>query len=317
MSIRASSAKHVDSLIADLTGTNAVKREAAVARLTVIGARAVDRLVDLVDSSADAAVRTAALRALEGIGDERGLPAALKAADAADHPTALAAIAVVRLSLRGARGAGAVDRLTTIALDSGRSDAVRAAAVSALRDLGPKTIAPLLKTLGGGAGLAADTDVPGAASADPSAVREWLTREGANASLAALLDVVERARERESAERPPRRGEWATTRAAAHVALARRGSRVGLYDVKEWLEQSGAPLPVDTLAALAIIGDASCLEPIASAYARSKDAWWRDHLLDAFHAIVKRERLTKRHAVMKRVERKWGLAGRARPFSRP
>ena len=61
------------------------------------------------------------------------------------------------------------------------------------------------------------------------------------------------------------------------------------------------------LAALALVGDASCLEAIAGAYARAKakDAWWRDQLARVFREIVARETLTRRHAVMKRIEKRW------------
>jgi hypothetical protein len=43
--IKASSAKHIQALIADLADPDGVTREAAVARLTVIGARAVEQLI--------------------------------------------------------------------------------------------------------------------------------------------------------------------------------------------------------------------------------------------------------------------------------
>jgi hypothetical protein len=66
-------------------------------------------------------------------------------------------------------------------------------------------------------------------------------------------------------------------------------------------------LPVEFLAALSMVGDASCLEAIAAAHARASDSWWRDHLADTFQAIVGRERLTRRHAVIKKIEKRWGL----------
>jgi len=96
----------------------------------------------------------------------------------------------------------------------------------------------------------------------------------------------------------------------AHLALAKRGSRIALYDLREWLETARQPLPVESLAALSLIGDASCLEPIAKAYARSRDEWWRQHLTDAFRTIIERERITKRKAVMKKIEKKWPEAFR-------
>jgi hypothetical protein len=68
---------------------------------------------------------------------------------------------------------------------------------------------------------------------------------------------------------------------------------------------------VEFLAAISAIGDLSCLEPIAAAYARwsasghAERDWWRRHLVDAFRAIVSRERLTRRHAVMKKIAKRW------------
>jgi hypothetical protein len=121
-----------------------------------------------------------------------------------------------------------------------------------------------------------------------------------------LLKIVERVRERERSESAGR-GAWAATRAAAHVALAQRGSRIAIYDLRESLETANAPLPVEFLTALSLAGDASCLEAIAGAHARARDAWWRHHLADAFRTIAAREKLTRRHAVMKRIAKKWGI----------
>jgi hypothetical protein len=96
------------------------------------------------------------------------------------------------------------------------------------------------------------------------------------------------------------------------VALAARGSRIALYDLRESLESvsaASAPLPVEFLAALSTAGDASCLEAVAAAYARAThNTWWRDHLADAFKTIIKRERHTRRHAVVKKIEKRWGSA---------
>ena len=100
-------------------------------------------------------------------------------------------------------------------------------------------------------------------------------------------------------------------RAAVHVTLAQRHSRIALYDLRETLDAADAPLPVEFLAALSLTGDASCLEAIAGAYARSPGSgrsqrdWWRQHLLDAFRTIVAREGITRRHAVMKKIAKHW------------
>ena len=132
-----------------------------------------------------------------------------------------------------------------------------------------------------------------------------LGRGGNGPALPVLVRLVDRIRERESAEPPNQRAAWTAARALAHLVLARRRSRVALYDLRDWLEQTSDPLPVEALAALSLIGDASCLEPITSSYVRSNDAWWKDRLTDVFRAIVERERLTRRHGKIKRIEKRW------------
>ena len=60
MPIKASSARQIETLIADLGSNRAAAREAAIARLTLVGARAVDRLLMLLNSDAPADTRGAA-----------------------------------------------------------------------------------------------------------------------------------------------------------------------------------------------------------------------------------------------------------------
>jgi len=327
VAIRASSSKQIDALIADLRAGTAVAREAAVARLTIIGARGVERLLELAQSRADPVGRAAAFRTLEAIADPRALGPALQALDdtGIDEAAAIAAVGVARVFVRGALGASAVDRLTTVALDRARPEPVRVAALRAMRELESSTLAPLLKSLiddpspavraeaetGSTNGSDSDPLVTLTRAAqtglqnDPDALRRAIVRAGDAIALPLLLRIVERVREREALEPSAQRPAWTTTRAAAHVALANRGSRLALYDLRESIEAASAPLPVEFLTALSTVGDASCLEAIGSAHARSADAWWRTHLADAFRTIAAREGITRRRAVMKRVERKY------------
>ena len=331
MSIRASSSRQIESLVADLSAADAATREAAVARLTVMGSRAVERLAALAGSSAPAGARTTALRTLEAIGDPRALTPALHIlSDAASEPEVGAAAAgVARVFLRGRLGAAAVDRLTAVVLDRGRAEALRLAALRALKTLDRATIAPVLTALAGDPSPAISAEAAARkmarrAPADPvaavtsaaeqglpegpgsaAALRQVLAGAGDAVPLPTLLRVIERLREREAAEPPTRRQEWTMTRAAAHIALASRGSRLGLYDLRESLEAATAPLPVEFLAALSMAGDVSCLEAIAGAHVKAKNAWWRDHLADAFRTIIAREKLTRRHAAIKKIEKKW------------
>ena len=329
MAIKASSSKQIDALIADLSAGSAVTRETAVARLTLLGARATDRLIAAAQDGASPDGQAAAWRALEGIGDARSLEPAL-AALAEPHlapAVGAAAAGVARLHLRGARGARAVDRLATVLLDRTRHETVRLAALRALQELEPATIAPIVVSLADdpSAAVRAEASVkdPRAAAGaadfatlltraadgllpdDPGALRQALSREGADMPLPQLLRIVERVREREGAEPARLRDEWRLARAAAHVALAGRKSRLALYDLRESLDGARTPLPVEFLTALSMIGDASCLEAIAGAHAKAKDAWWRHHLADAFYTIVQREKLTSRHAIMKKIQKRW------------
>jgi hypothetical protein len=327
VTIRTSSAKAIDALLSDLRSESAVTREAAIARLTVIGPRAVERLVDLVERpEVGAMARGAAFRTLEALGDARALDAALRATADADADVAAAAVAVIRVFLRGRRGAAALDRLMTLVLNRACHETVRLEALAALGDLEPSTLEPLWQALADDPSRAIRGRVaagrrgqpqPDASAAeqmaaaaerelpdDPDVLRRLLA-DGTAAPLPGLHRIVERVREREASEPPARRGEWTRARGTAHVALAKRSSRLGLYDLREALEGATAPLPVEFLAALSLVGDAGCLEAIAAAHARATDRWWRDHLRDTFRAIVTRERLTRRHAVMKRIQKRW------------
>jgi hypothetical protein len=331
VAIKASSARQIDALLDDLHATRASTRDAAVARLTIIGARAVDRLVTLAGSAADGPARATAFKTLEAIGDARALDPALRALDDPNADVAVAAAGAARPFVRGARGAAAVDRLTATALDGRRPDAVRLAALRSLRDLDVSTIAPLLNALAADSSAAVREDAarrrdrasgPGELLAraaeqgpadDAAALRQAIVDAGRAAPLPQLLKIVERVREREAAEPATRQAGWTAARAAAHLALAERGSRLALYDLRESLD-SPTRLPVEFVAALSLVGDAGCLEAIAAAHARSSEAgrtrddWWHQHLADAFTTIVRREKMTKRHGVIKKIAKRWPAA---------
>jgi hypothetical protein len=331
VAIRTSSAKEIDGLIADLASDRALTRETAIARLTVIGARAVERLVALIDESdRSPASRVAALRALEGLGDARALEPALRAAAAADADIAAAGVAVIRTFVGSRQSVTAIDGLVSIGLNQSASETIRLDAIEALDDLDASTVQPLWQALSrdpnpriraralnakDGHSRRASPDRTSSVDRltaiaeqglpdDPDLLSRLLTTEGAALPPSHLHRIVERVREREEAEAPARRAWWTRARGSAHVALAKRASLLGIYDLREALEGARSPLPVEFLAALALIGDESCLEAIAAAHARATDRWWRQHLADAFRAIVARKRLTRRHAVLKKIQKR-------------
>ena len=290
-------------------------REAAVARLTVLGARAVERLI-----------------ALGRIGDGRRPRASRRCARSKRSPTRARSSRRStrwRRSRPGGRGAAAgvarsvparrARRRRRRSAHRGRArsrtpagPAARGAS-QALATLEPATIAPLLDVAR--ATIRARRFARGRKRrphrsrardrADP--VRDVLgarpsgscptirsrcasaiaTVGGRRPAAAAPADRRARPRARRRGAGRPRE-EWTTARAAAHVALASRGSRLALYDLRESLERATRRCRSSSSPRCRLIGDASCLEAIAAAHAtgRARRDWWREHLADAFRAIV-------------------------------
>ena len=307
MVIKSSSAREVDRLVAQLRDGSPIEREAAIARLRVIGARAIDRLARLIRSAPSASAHAAALKALEGVDDPRARDIAVESLEA--HIPAIAAAAVSVLRSRLGSDAAALDAVTAVALDKRRHTTVRMAALDALSELPRATIQPVLRQVGGDPALAPRAaGEPAAAPLDhPAGVREWLSVRGATAPLSEIHDAIVRIRERERDEPSARRRqEWQAIRAAAHLVLARRDSRVALYDLRETFDDAQGALPLDILSAVLLIGDASCIEPLARAWlAAEQEPWWRQRVAEAARTIASRAKLTARHGVTKRVRARY------------
>jgi hypothetical protein len=332
MVIQRSAAAEVRQLVAQLVEGDLTARDAASARLAVIGARATRALTRALEVTADPPAQAAILRTLEAIQDPHAVATGSRFVDSPAPEVASAAIALLRQFLRyddAVMADGAFERLTAVALDATRPEPVRAAALEALSDLPPETTRQLLRQLendpdahlrevashpdrveAGPATLTAITEA--SLCPEPHVLRAMIEREGRKAPLAVLGRLVEVIRAREEAETAsPRRTEWQAARGAAHQVLAARGSRLALYDLRESLAVAPGPLPVGFLAALEGIGDGSCLDEVAAAYARARaarDQWWTEHLANAFRGIVRRERLTRRSAAVKRVIAKYPQA---------
>jgi hypothetical protein len=140
---------------------------------------------------------------------------------------------------------------------------------------------------------------------DPGAVLQLVSRAAADAPLSTLHRIVERVRSKETEAKKGKKRDWLSVRGAAHLALAKRNSRVALYDLREAVEQATEPLPADFLEALKLVGDQTALEPLAAAFVRSESMAdgeaWRRGVADAFRAIVAREGITRRSSALKRV----------------
>ena len=288
------------------------RREAAIARLIIAGRRAVARLVDTCRDTTDRELQIAILRILEATGDERALVAA-ETAIAAHGDVAVAGIAVLRELLGrpdGGADVKALDMLLAIARDPAADRRVRAAAVSAL-DSAPADVRQAIGRL-----AASESPLPTAGSLeealwedalngrlpdDPARLREAISVHAPAAPLADLRRLIEALAAREQGE--PRRAvaqQWLGVRGALHQALALRGSRIALYDLRETFDRAAAQLPSAFLGAVQTIGDDSCLEPLAAAFVRAKETRWQHQLAQAFHEIVTRERITKRHSAWRR-----------------
>jgi hypothetical protein len=294
----------VSSLIQGLRdGGN--RREAAIARLRIAGKRAVARLLAAYQDTADREVQIAILRVLEAVGDERALEIASQAVRAGGD-VAVAGVAVLRELLgrpQGSADVKALDALLALAKDGAAERRVRAAAIGAL-DQAPPDVRQALGALAVGQspdGALWEDAIAGQLPDDPNGLREAIADRAPAAALADLRRLIEAVGARERTAGRKHHQEWLAVRGALHQALALRDSRIALYDLRETLERSEVPLPSTFLGALQTVGDDSCLEPLAVAFSRTgADARWQHQLAQAFHAIVKRERITKRHSALRR-----------------
>jgi hypothetical protein len=332
VAIRKSAAAEIEILLADLCGGDAVARDTAAARLTVIGVRAVPHLIVAFDRSRSADARAAILKVLEATPDRRSaeLGAEQLESDAADPAVRFAAVGLLGAYLESPESPRVLDTLTAFILDAGRPDTLRLHALDVIGRALPQVLKPLCarlahdtsSTIRAWAAADASTGRPeidprlaiqAAAAgepADPRFLLELVPAGSADAPLPTLHRLVEVARDREAvAASAAARADWLAVRGLVHLALARRSSRVAVYDLREALAAAVEPMPPGFAEAAGLVGDGDCLESIAVSLARAPAALegrmreWHDGLVRAGRAIVERERLTRRHAVMKKIVR--------------
>jgi hypothetical protein len=323
VAIRSSASHEVRRLLADLEAGDTVRREAALARLAVIGTRALRQILESLAAAPRGAARIPLLRALEVVPDPRSVEPVLASLNSPEPAERVAAMNAARALLPLSQATPLLDWLTGCVLDAARPLSERISALQALSSLPARTVRPILEQLRddpaptmreaalGTEGPADDpvADIEEAADGwlprDPHILLQMLSRAPADVPLSTLHRLVEKVRSREADGRPRLQRDWSAVRGALHLSLARRGSKVALYDLRETIEEAREPLALDYLSAIALIGDATCVEPLAVAYLQAQqmaDAeGWRRRIAEAFRQVVAQEHLTRRHAVIRRV----------------
>jgi hypothetical protein len=295
--IRSSSSREVEQLLQALRDDSAVRRDTAIARLRVLGSRAVARLEMLLKQGQEQD-RVAALHALEGIDDPRVVDLAMAGLADPSQAVRLQAVHALRPWVIREEGTRVMEALVGCALAETQDADVRAAARDALSQLPGDIIQPILE------------QTPGTAERpplDPAAVQSWLAAH-ADSPLSALHAMIAQIRTHEPhAAGEAERLAWVVARGGVHAVLARRGSAVALYDLRETFDHARVPLPLDYLTAVTSLGDATCIEALAKAWSATSpsEVWWRERLADAAAAIAARLKLTRRHAALKRVHTRW------------
>jgi hypothetical protein len=330
MVIKASASAEIRQLVAALGEDDDVRREAAIARLAIIGPRAVDALRKAYTGTTTRDTRIAVLRALEPLTDRRTIPIAAEAIRAGGD-LARSAVAALRTLLDSSQEPASTESLEVLvaaALDvtldrnarlaavdalQGMPEGVRARISEALRtdpDASVKQRAGSLDQEAAAADAVWQDALAGHLPDRPASLREAAATRAASAALGSLQKLIDALSAREAVETSaPKVAEWRAIRGALHQALALRGSRVAVYDLREAIERTRGPLPTSFLAALHVVGDQSCLEPLAAAFAASAaDPRWRVQVGAAFRAIARREKVSQRHALAKRIAARWSDA---------
>jgi hypothetical protein len=335
----------IEALVGQLSHADPVVGESAEARLAVVGDRAVPAVRTLLhDSSASSSARVRALRTLAAIDRYQALEAAAMAAVGIDDALALEAIDLLGGAVSDAAdpvaGDRALEHLTRLALAPSVAEQRRLVMMEPLSRLPAPLRKPIFEALandasGAIAARATNQDAvpPGALGrwsdadrlpSEPDALAEAIAHEGDQAPVTALRRLVDLVRAREKTGADVERDGWRGARGLLHETLARRGSLIALYDLRETLEQVDRSVSAHFLTAAMAVADASCLDAIAARWVHAgPDVWLRDQLERIFHAIINRERLRRSSPVLVRLLKRHPAAGplvatapRTRPTAR-
>ncbi|HET7292764.1 MAG TPA: hypothetical protein VFM88_10085 [Vicinamibacteria bacterium] len=331
MPIVASRSKEIQKLVAALGAPRPAEREAAAARLRLLGSRATLALVEAARAGPRAA-RAGALQVLGLSDDPRARRAVLATVADGDAEVAGCAVAIVSrrpdpaaaLALAGAlrhadpgvRGAAArglsaafaagvaeaTEPIVGLLLDEGADEDSRLLALEAVARLPRRERTPLLARLQGTSGLlgrrvAVLAGEPSAEARSLAAVAADLERlpKGAGA-VPRLHDLLRRLPD----EGGTVEEEAWDLRLRLHRELAERRSGIALYDLRAML---GRRPPRDggvLLELVARIGDASFV-PLLTALVHDSPALTQAGA-QALAAIVARERLRKTHRAVRAVK---------------
>lgn len=300
---RLGDAAALPALATAVTHEDADTAEAAVGALAAllqapkasVSAAALDHLTAAtLDRGRPSAVRVAALRALGTVDLEA---VSLVRAQLLSDPDATVRALAARGDMAATSGDGNGD---------GES-APDASPVTDDRRAGAAPGAPDTTRDAPEAGRSIAAAIAGRLPDDPETLRRALAHAG-EVSLGDLHRLVVVLREAERGGDAPQAAGWLSCRAAAHQALASRGSRLAVYDLRDALEALGPRTPVGMLSALRDVGDAASLDAVAEAWTGHDDGWFRQQLASVTAAIVARDGLTRRHAVARRLAQRWPAA---------
>lgn len=144
----------------------------------------------------------------------------------------------------------------------------------------------------------------------PDILAEAIEAEAEQTPITTLRRLIDLTRTRERAAHDVEHDAWRSARGLLHDTLARRGSVIALYDLRETLEQTNRPISAHFLSAAMMVADVDCLDAIAVRWVHAgHDIWLRDQLERIFHAVVNRARLRRQSPIMAKLLTRHPSAG--------
>lgn len=330
MPIVASRSGDIQSLIAQLGDPRGARRDSAVARLTLLGARALPPLLASLPAAA-AVARLGTLNVLASLHDSKALPAVLPLLDDPDErvaclaaevaaslpdPRAIGplsrALASSRPSLRRAaasalvalHAAGVVEALAPLLerlLDEREEAILRGLALDAVFLLRPRQRKPILERLGEPANPELARRIARLRHplpAEPEAENADMTAPEGPAAILRLRRLIDELGERVAAGEPA--GRIAEAKARAHLALAALGSRIAVHDLREMLEARPCLAAAKLLEAAKLLADPTLLPCVVGLAAESPAHF--DACTAVFATVVTRGKLRRNSRALKPVK---------------